>query len=297
MSRPVVSVVMSVYNGEKYLKDSLESILGQSYKNFEFIIINDGSTDDTLKIIKSYKDPRIVLLDRANRGLVSSLNEGIREARGRYVARQDDDDISLPNRIRNQVALIQKSNAVLVSSAFAMFDEDPQDWLDVQCMVNNDLILKRELWVKNPFGHGATMFNREAAIKVGLYEEIGPAEDYDLWIKLVGQGLFAYLTEVGYLWRINPSGITQTKASEQAECAKLIRTSRLKGNPPSIPNKQFTEALGDLANCDERLSRSFYLRLAEDQRALLKRALRSLDFHTALREYSLFRLVQKKVLS
>ena len=97
---PAISVVMSVYNGEKYLRDSIDSILGQTFKDFEFIIIDDGSTDSTLKIIKDYRDPRIVLISRKNKGLAESLNEGIKKAKGTYIVRQDADDISNEDRIK-----------------------------------------------------------------------------------------------------------------------------------------------------------------------------------------------------
>ena len=97
MNNPLVSVVMSVYNSEKYLKEAIESILNQTYTNFEFIIVNDGSTDSSLDIIQEYmkKDERIVLISRDNKGLPYSLNEGIEKAKGKYIARMDADDISL----------------------------------------------------------------------------------------------------------------------------------------------------------------------------------------------------------
>lgn len=97
INNPTISVVISVYNGEKYLSEAIESVLNQTYKDFEFIIINDGSTDNSLEIIKKYQnqDERIVLISRENKGLVSSLNEGIEKAKGKYIARMDADDICL----------------------------------------------------------------------------------------------------------------------------------------------------------------------------------------------------------
>ena len=97
----LISVILPVYNGEKYLKESIESILNQTYTNFEFIIIDDGSKDSSLEIIKEYEkeDERIIVISRENKGLVASLNEGIATAKGKYIARMDADDVSLSERL------------------------------------------------------------------------------------------------------------------------------------------------------------------------------------------------------
>ncbi|WP_244834814.1 glycosyltransferase family 2 protein [Clostridium sp. BJN0001] len=104
-----VSVIMPVFNAEKYLEESIKSVLNQTYKNFEFIIINDGSTDSSLSIINKFKsmDNRIRVIDQKNNGIVYSLNKGISTAKGKYIARMDADDISLPNRIKNQVKYME----------------------------------------------------------------------------------------------------------------------------------------------------------------------------------------------
>src|SRR3990170_6306785 len=102
---PEITVLMSVYNGERFLREAIESILNQTYRDFEFLIINDGSTDSSREIILSYNDPRIRLIDNElNIGLTRSLNKGLRLARGKYIARQDADDISFRKRLEKQVA-------------------------------------------------------------------------------------------------------------------------------------------------------------------------------------------------
>src|SRR2546430_10111904 len=95
-----ISVILSVYNGEEYLKECIESILVQTFKSFEFIIVDDGSTDNSKSIINSYNDPRIKLISQKNQGLASALNTGIKHAQGKYIARMDADDIAMPNRFR-----------------------------------------------------------------------------------------------------------------------------------------------------------------------------------------------------
>ena len=118
-SNPFVSVVMSVYNGGEFLKDAINSILSQSYKNFEFIIINDGSSDNFSEILELYDDERIkVLNNQENKGLVYSLNRGLLESIGKYIVRMDADDISLPNRIEKQVEFMQREPEVGVCGSY-----------------------------------------------------------------------------------------------------------------------------------------------------------------------------------
>ena len=113
-TKPFVSVVMSVYNGELFLKEAIDSILSQTYKKFEFIIIDDGSTDGSLNIINEYSDERIkILVNPKNEGLIFSLNKGIELALGTYIVRMDADDISLPQRIEEQVSFMEKHGSIV----------------------------------------------------------------------------------------------------------------------------------------------------------------------------------------
>jgi len=124
MTKTTLSIVMSVYNGANYVSDAIESILNQSYDNFEFIIVNDGSTDNSLKIIESFTDKRIKIINQDNQGLVAALNTAIKAASGDLIARQDADDISLPERLSKQVgAIITNPNLVLLGSSIITIDE------------------------------------------------------------------------------------------------------------------------------------------------------------------------------
>jgi len=114
-----VSVIMSVYNGEKFLSQAIESILSQTFIDFEFIIINDGSHDGSLDIIRSYHDQRMKLISRENRGLISSLNEAISLANGQYLARMDADDVSLPERLARQVSFLDNHSEIAVCGTWA----------------------------------------------------------------------------------------------------------------------------------------------------------------------------------
>ncbi len=111
---PTISVIKSVYNGKEFLVSAIKSVLNQTFRDFEFIIVNEGSSDGSLAIISEYvqRDCRIRLISRGNRGLAASLNEGIADARGEWIARMDADDISLPDRLHNQLAWLQQTGAI-----------------------------------------------------------------------------------------------------------------------------------------------------------------------------------------
>jgi glycosyltransferase involved in cell wall biosynthesis len=208
--QPKVSVVMSVYNGEKYIKKAIESILCQTFRDFEFIIINDGSTDNTLKIISKCKDSRIVLITRQNKGLVASLNEGIIKAKGEYIARQDADDYSDPERLEKQISKINKGkgNIVLIGTSMHYIGLNGNTIKDYY-VLSGDSELRSELMIRNPFVHGSVIFKKQTAIQAGLYrKEFWPAEDYDLWQRLSGLGDVENLYEPLYYYRENNTGIS-----------------------------------------------------------------------------------------
>ena len=125
MSNPHVSVVMAVYNAQKYVSDAIESILCQTYNDFEFIIIEDGSSDESLKIIQSYSDPRIkVIRNKENLKLIKSLNLGLQKACGRYIVRMDADDVSRPDRIEKQVNYMESHpDCVLCGTSYRTFGD------------------------------------------------------------------------------------------------------------------------------------------------------------------------------
>ncbi|WP_103599759.1 glycosyltransferase family 2 protein [Campylobacter concisus] len=196
---PVVSVVMSVYNAEKYLDDAIQSILKQTYKNFEFVIINDGSNDRSLEIIKKYKneDDHIILISRENRGLISSLNEGIAKARGEYIARMDADDISLPFRIEKQLQVMEHDkNIVVCGSWINIFGENINE--KVARYFEHDKQIKANLLVSCCFAHPSVMIRKDALTNNNiLYDErFKNAEDYYLWTQLAKVGKFYNIPEI-----------------------------------------------------------------------------------------------------
>jgi len=183
----MISVVMSVYNAEIYLDEAIQSILNQTYKDFEFIIIDDGSTDKSLEIIGKYKnqDERIVAISRENRGLITSLNEGIEKARGQYIARMDADDISLPKRFEEQIKLMESENIDICGGHYFIINEN-NTFIDCFIAPLEEKSILNFLCYTPPFGHPTVIIKKEFMINNNLLygtTKYKIAEDYALWIE------------------------------------------------------------------------------------------------------------------
>jgi glycosyltransferase involved in cell wall biosynthesis len=226
LPKPDISVVMSAYNGGEYLKKAIESILKQSYRNFEFIIIDDGSTDNSYGIISSYRDRRIRLIKQENSGLVASLNKALLIARSNIIARMDADDISLPERLEKEYTWIIKSpHRGLVSTFFEHIDFESSNSIGEKIVFPiKNIDLKRALYFVNPFAHGAAMYRKDAVIKVGKYSsKYGPAEDYDLWRRMAKIYEIGIIPEVLFQYRINnPKSESKKKITIQNKYVALI---------------------------------------------------------------------------
>ena len=180
---PRVSVLMPVYNGERYVREALDSILQQSFSGFEFIIINDGSTDHSAKIVQSYDDPRIRYFENEqNIGLTRSLNRGLSLARAPYVARMDADDVSLPQRLARQIDFLDTHPKVgVVGSAVQFIDERGKAYRMWRSLSAHEA-LRWCLCLYDPIMHPTVMMRRDVVGQVGGYNpDMVTAEDYDLW--------------------------------------------------------------------------------------------------------------------
>lgn len=209
---PKVSVIMSVYNGGKFLKPAIESILRQSFSDFEFIIINDGSADDSLEAIKSFTDERIKLISRENRGLIVSLNEAIENSSGQYLARMDADDVSLPDRLARQVDFLDSHQDTAMCGTWAQVIDEAGKAIDKYHYPPESYAgIKKMLLSHNPFIHPTVMIRKSVIDKVGSYK-LGykHAEDYELWTRIVPKYPCANLPAELFRYRINTAGITRS---------------------------------------------------------------------------------------
>lgn len=213
---PAISVVMSVFNGELYLHEAIQSILIQSFSDFEFIIVDDGSTDSSLSIIKSFHDERIVLLSQQNTGLAKALNNGIKLAKTSLIARMDADDVALPERLRIQYDFMKKhTNCVLCGGWAEIIDKDGNYVYTRRTLVDKseikDFFSKNMLngLPKTPFFHSSVMFRLEDFILLGGYREyMRRAQDVVLFNMMNAKGDCYNIPKVLIKYRVVPGAIT-----------------------------------------------------------------------------------------
>lgn len=219
---PAVSVVLPVYNAEMYVGEAIKSILGQTFSDLELIVINDGSTDNSLDILQEFsgKDSRIKLVSRENQGLVATLNEGIRIADGRWIARMDADDISLPNRLERQVTWLERKGIDICGSWVECFGERSTIW---RYPISHEGC-EAQLLFDVPFAHPTVVARAEVFRKLAYDKRYVCAQDYDLWqrawvagFKLgnVPEPLLRYRMHTG---QVSAKDKVQRKLAQETRC-------------------------------------------------------------------------------
>jgi glycosyltransferase involved in cell wall biosynthesis len=220
---PVISVILPVYNGEKYVAESIDSILNQTFTDFELIIINDGSTDNSLQVLQAYQkfDTRIRLITRENKGLVATLNEGIDLARGAWIARMDADDISMPQRFEKQLQWLTKTKADICGSWIRFFGAENRP---VRQHPHTDAGIKAEMLFSPGFAHPTVMM-KAALVKLERYDSAWEnAEDYDLWERAVRAGWkMTNVPEVLLCYRLHEQQVSKATIVEQQQKSQKIR--------------------------------------------------------------------------
>jgi len=222
-SVPRVSVIMPVYNAEPFVGQALKSILDQTFRDFELIIVDDGSGDRSREIVHSFHDERIVSIENGrNLGLTASLNVGLEKARGEFIARQDADDLSLPERLEKQVAFLDSHPTVgLVGCALTVIN-DVGNALTAIPSVVEPLEISAVLSQRNPIAHGTAVIRRTCLEKTGPYREEFPyAQDYDLWLRIAEIAEVANIPGLLYQWRITRGSITLGKKRLQDRFSRL----------------------------------------------------------------------------
>lgn len=212
---PNVSVILPVYNGEQFLREAVDSILAQTFTDFELLLMNDGSTDGTEAIILSYTDKRIVYgKNEKNSGLIFTLNKAVGLARGEYIARMDADDVALPQRLEKQLAHLQNTGADLLATRVMLIDAEGRplpDWPDDANNTSPERI-KNFLRKDNCIAHPTVMAKASLFKKYGYRYNQKYSEDYDLWLRLLADGLrIEKLNEPLLLHRILPTSATRFK--------------------------------------------------------------------------------------
>jgi len=226
MRNPWISVLLGVFNGEQFIARAVASILGQTFRDLELIVINDGSTDSTLNILESFRDPRLRIITHENRGLTCGLNEAAALAKGRWLARQDADDVSIVTRFEQQVAFLERNadvkllgSSVFMSNRHGLFNE-------IFDYPQSDAAIRRAFSVLNPFCHGAVIIERQLFEQVGGYDEhYRWAQDYELWGRMLPRCQAANLATPLY-GRVRHGGTSESMVGKEVIAAEVRALTR-----------------------------------------------------------------------
>jgi glycosyltransferase involved in cell wall biosynthesis len=225
-----ISVVIPVHNGEQYLAQAIESVLAQTHRDLELLVIDDGSTDGSRAIMEHYArgDARIRILSQANRGVSAAGNRGFEEARGEWVARLDADDLFLPDKLERQIAFIRQHPDVRIVGTLGYFINRAGKVIG---LVSTDGPFTRAQFEKMAgrgepvfFVHSSTLMHRETVLAVGGYrEQFVQAEDVDLWLRMAEKGhLLLKMPEPLLLYRLHGESLTMKRNAEQKCCHRWV---------------------------------------------------------------------------
>jgi len=230
-NKPFCSVVMPVYNGAETLKEAIDSVLSQTYENFELIIVNDGSTDNTLNIIKSYTDDRIVIINNeVNQTIVPCLNRGLKESNGKYVIRMDADDICVESRFQKQVLFMEKHPDIGICGSWAKSINLEGDNIGLMKYEKDDNIIKFKMLYECHLLHPAIIIRKEILIENRL--AYNPrhyiSEDYDLFTRLIDYTKFSNIQEPLLLYRSTETSLERETTNKLDEYYSEIKLKLFK---------------------------------------------------------------------
>lgn len=224
---PLVSVVMPAYNARRYVAEAIDSVLAQNFADFEFLIIDDGSTDGTGDLLQDYsgRDRRIRVINQPNSGVGAALNRGIEQSRGRYIARMDSDDACMPDRFEKQVDYLNRNpDCVLVGCRVLMIDQDGCPLFEMESVQTTheqiDRLLMEARW---SIVHPSVMMQTNVVRKVGGYNnDLVPVEDHDLFLRLAEVGKLANLPEILLKYRKHPMNSVRVLADRRVNALKRV---------------------------------------------------------------------------
>ena len=209
-TEPMITVLMPAYNAEHYIAEAIASVLQQTYANFELIIVNDGSTDGTRNVIRTFKDARIKLIEQTNKGVAAALNTGLEYARAPYIARFDADDVCYPERLEKQLGFLQNNPEYILVGSDAEYITENGDFLfNFKCIAHTHEEIIDKLYFYCPFLHPTVMYKKEAVRDAGGYpQHAHNFEDYLLWTNIARQGKLYNMPQPLIKYRLNPTSVT-----------------------------------------------------------------------------------------
>jgi hypothetical protein len=248
-SQPVVSIVMAAHNAARHLAETMDGIFAQTSDSWELIAIDDGSTDDTGDILDRYakEDTRIRVIRQGNRGLAASLNSGVAEARGLYIARLDADDVPMPHRLATQVAWLDRHPEVVMVGSSAIYLAEGIRTNTLKSVPTDPRTIRRLLVHGNCMIHPTVVMRKSALMAAGGYRTcFRAAQDYDLWLRMVEQGPIANIAEPLIYYRIHSEQATVRKLHQQVWgviAAQHAARQRRAGRPDPLDGvAEITEA-------------------------------------------------------
>ena len=232
MSNPKISVLMPAYNAEKYIAEAIESILNQTFKDFEFIIIDDCSTDGTYSIIQRYAkrdDRMIVLKNEKNLKICETLNKGIEIAKGKYIARMDADDWSYPDRLEKQFKFMEENPEIGISGGTMEVCDEKMKVLNQRKYNLSDEEIRKKIFRYSPFSHPLVIIKKDILDKASFYDhDLVYAEDYDLYFRIGNFSKFGNLKDVILKYRMLENNSTSEKLKEMELKTLKIRKKAVK---------------------------------------------------------------------
>jgi hypothetical protein len=228
VTTPSVSVVMAVHDGERFLRDAVESVLSQTLDDFELVVVDDGSTDATGSILMEYAraDSRVVAIRQQNRGLSRSLNRAVTSARSPLIARLDADDVALPDRLERQLGFLARNDSVALVGGAVAFTNERGDVFAEQQYPTSDADIRRAFERTTPFVHSAVTMRRAAFDRAGGYRPVFvEAEDLDLWLRIADSHPLANLPVPVVRYRIHAGQATVRRLEIQALCSVAARAA------------------------------------------------------------------------
>lgn len=220
---PKITVFMAVFNSSAYLKGAIESILDQTFENFELLIVNDGSTDNSLEIIQAFRDERIrILNNEKNMGLEYTRNRGIEEARGKYMAILDSDDIAIRDRLKIQFDYLESKPDVAVCGGHAIFIDEQENELSTCLVPLGDKDLQMRMLFRNPMVNSTAMIRLDVIREVNGYRDFPVCQDFDLLLRIAENHNIANIDCILGKYRINPRGVSKTRRHDVVNAEKRL---------------------------------------------------------------------------
>ena len=245
---PLISVVTSVHNGETYLKECVDSVLNQTFQGFEYIILNNGSTDGTARILQQYTDPRLRIIHQENLGIPRSLNKGIGLSSSDLITHLDADDYLMPQMLEKQVTFMENHPDIVLCGSRWLELVGEKLSKQIVAFVETDQDIKKSMSLFNPFSHSAVIFRKKTFITAGGYSErFKYSQDYELWLRMLAFGETLILKEELAVVRMSEQSESHKNARKQKLEALQVRWDAFQqfgGNPRQVLYYFFKTLIG-----------------------------------------------------